>query len=72
MSVSNVLKMPCGSFAIFDTESSTYGYRCQTCFSIVGSIGEPSHCKEIMNKYDTLRHFGYVWDYDLGKVVKQE
>lgn len=33
-------KVPCGDTPIFDS-SSGYTYRCEVCFAVIGSIGQP-------------------------------
>jgi hypothetical protein len=40
-------QMPCGGTPIFDHESGTYSYRCDSCFAVIGSIGQPQSCKDI-------------------------
>ena len=42
-------EMPCGGVPIFD-ESTGYAYRCDQCFMVIGSIGMPSECKEMLDK----------------------
>ncbi len=41
-------QMPCGGTPVFDVESGI-SYRCDVCFAVVGSIGQPRGCVE-MNK----------------------
>ena len=38
-------QMPCGGTPIFD-ESSGISYRCDVCFAVIGSIGQPRDCVE--------------------------
>lgn len=60
--------MPCGSVAYWDSDCGT-GYRCQSCFAIIGSIGQPRSCKEEQEKYVTLKALGGgSWDYLTGTV----
>lgn len=40
------IKLACGAEAVFD-EGSGIGYRCTTCFAVVGSIGMPRTCAEL-------------------------
>ena len=49
--------LPCGSTAHFD-ESSGISYRCNSCFAVVGSIGQPDRCKALGDK---------GWDYETGE-----
>ena len=59
--------LPCVAVAYFDHESEM-GYRCSTCFAMVGSIGQPDECQKEMEKYKTLEAIGGKgWDYDLGE-----
>lgn len=39
-------RMNCGGTPVFDTDSE-FSYRCDMCFAVVGSVGQPSQCKEI-------------------------
>jgi len=41
--------LPCGGTAVFDT-SSGIGYRCDTCFAVVGSVGMPRQCKKLLDE----------------------
>lgn len=38
--------MPCGGTPLFDSDSGC-AYRCDTCFAVLGSIGQPERCKQI-------------------------
>lgn len=59
--------LPCGSRALFD-ESSGISYRCETCFAVVGSIGQPRECVDEAKKYEVLETLGGKgWDYNTGK-----
>lgn len=40
--------MACGGTPLFDVDSGI-SYRCDTCFAVIGSIGQSSRCVE-MNK----------------------
>jgi hypothetical protein len=57
----DVMKLPCGGKALFDGD---YSYRCMMCMAVVGSIGQPQHCKDIAQKYDNWEALGGKgWDY---------
>lgn len=43
-------RMPCGGTPHFD-HGSGYAYRCDTCFAVLGSIGQSNRCKEINKDY---------------------
>lgn len=59
----DLMPLPCGGIAYFDDDSGI-GYRCSTCNAIVGSIGQPKHCKEEAEKYETWEKLGGKgWDY---------
>ena len=60
--------LPCGNRATFD-HGSGMSYRCDQCWAVVGSIGQPKECKEAAQKYDVLKALGSTayWDYELGK-----
>lgn len=61
----DVMRLPCGGTAYFD-ESSGISYRCEDCGAVVGSIGQPEHCKDEMQKYDVWKTLGGKgWDYNL-------
>lgn len=61
--------LPCGGTAFFDFESGI-SYRCETCGSVVGSIGQPDECKEEIKKYDVIKTLGGKgWDYSKGKPI---
>lgn len=36
--------LPCGGVGIFDPESTTFSYRCNICFAVIGSVGMPRGC----------------------------
>ena len=44
------ISLLCGNRAWLDPESSIYGYRCDACSAIVGSIGMPGVCRELYEK----------------------
>ena len=58
------MKLPCGGRAYFDEESGI-SYRCEDCMAVVGSIGQPRHCKEEAAKWDAWKAVGGKgWDYE--------
>lgn len=60
---------PCGGRSYIDYENMCE--RCISCFSVIGSIGQPAQCKEIAEKYNTLTRLGGGdWDYSQGKFVR--
>lgn len=68
LTASRPMFLPCGGTAYLDPESSIWGFRCDTCFAIVGSIGQPSKCKEESQKYSNWAKLGGKgWDYNKGK-----
>jgi hypothetical protein len=71
--VVKIIHLPCGSRAFFDEESNTMSYRCETCFAVVGSIGQPSECKEASDKYEMFRKLGskISWDYITGQECEE-
>lgn len=59
--------IPCGSIARWDAESGM-GYRCESCFAMLGSIRQPDHCKEQSQKWKNIEAMGGKgWDYSTGK-----
>lgn len=57
---------PCGGVALFD---GGWSYRCLDCLAVVGSMGQPSSCKEQAAKYENWQKLGGKgWDYDKGCV----
>jgi hypothetical protein len=59
--------LPCGGVAYFDQDSGI-SYRCETCFAVVGSMGQPRSCREEVKKYDAWKELGgQGWDYDKGE-----
>jgi hypothetical protein len=60
------MHLPCGGTAYFD-ESSGISYRCETCYAVVGSIGQPESCKNEADKWDAWEGIGGKgWNYNLG------
>lgn len=58
------IKIPCGAIACFD-ESSGIAYRCEYCFAVIGSMGQPDWCKEKAREYDLMEKLGGKgWRYD--------
>ena len=61
----DTMRLPCGGKAYFDVDSGI-SYRCEVCMSVVGSVGQPQHCKDEMTKYDNWEKLGGKgWDYNL-------
>jgi hypothetical protein len=59
--------LPCGGVAYFDPDSGI-SYRCETCFAVVGSMGQPRSCKEEAKKYEAWEAIGgQGWDYNKGE-----
>ena len=57
--------LPCGGVALQDNESTTCGYCCQQCLTIVGSLSQPKECADEGNKYLALEMLGDPgWDYN--------
>jgi hypothetical protein len=55
---------PCGSRATFDGD---YSYRCENCFAVIGSIGQPRECVDEAKKYENWQAMGGKgWDYEKG------
>lgn len=64
---SEVLHLPCGGTAYFDTGSGC-SFRCSSCFATVGSIGQPDHCRSLSKQYEQWEILGGAgWDYSTGK-----
>lgn len=62
----DVMRLPCGGTAYFDT-SSGISYRCE-CGAVVGSVGMPQQCKDEMIKWENWAKLGGTdWDYFLEK-----
>ena len=61
------MRLPCGGVAWLDPDSSTYGFRCEHCMSVVGSIGQPRDCKEEADKWEVQKTLGGKgWNYQQG------
>lgn len=59
--------LPCGNRATFDHDSGM-SYRCDQCWAVVGSIGQPQPCKDEMTKWKNWEALGGKgWDYNKGK-----
>jgi hypothetical protein len=59
-----IIYMPCGGTAFFDGE---YSYRCWDCMAVVGSMGQPTRCKEQAEKHENWKALGGKgWDYVKG------
>jgi len=55
--------LPCGGKAVFDHDAG-YGYRCMGCMAVVGSMGQPKHCREEAQKYEAWEKLGgNGWEY---------
>ena len=58
--------LPCNAVAEFDIPSEM-GYRCTSCFAMVGSIGQPRQCVNEVEKWKALEALGgQGWDYKKG------
>jgi hypothetical protein len=65
--INKPMHLPCGATAYFDV-SSGISYRCEYCCAVVGSIGQPQHCKDQAQKYDNWKKLGGKgWDYLKGQ-----
>lgn len=63
--MSDSIKLPCGGIAHFDS-SSGFCYRCETCMTVVGSIGQPKSCQDEAQKWKNWVSIGgQEWDYTL-------
>lgn len=61
------LRLPCGGTAYFD-DGAGYGHRCWDCMAVLGSIGQPRHCKEEADKWRAYEKAGmWKWDYSKGE-----
>ena len=60
----DAMPLPCGGTAYYDYESTCHSYRCQNCFAVVGSIGQPQRCKDEATKWESWAKLGgQGWDY---------
>lgn len=50
--------LPCGGETYFDHESGI-SYRCMNCFAVVGSIGMPRECAQLMKAERAAKILGY-------------
>lgn len=66
-----MLYLPCGGQATFDYPAG-YGYRCEDCGAVLGSIGQPQRCKDEANKYEAWRILGGEggWNYETGVEIQ--
>lgn len=46
-------ELPCGSMAQYD-EGAGYGYRCEDCLAVVGSIGMPRSCAILLTEQASM------------------
>jgi hypothetical protein len=66
--VPETIYLPCGASAHFCYEAG-YGYRCEDCMAVVGSIAQPRHCVDASEKYSiVLKELGsnIRWNYETG------
>lgn len=47
------IKTACGNTASFD-DGSGYGFRCDACGAVIGSIGMPRHCKDLYDMEEVV------------------
>jgi hypothetical protein len=65
--------LPCWNRAFWDFDSDM-GYRCNSCYAMHGSVGQPRQCQEETEKWKALEAMGgQGWDYVRGgqKKVKE-
>lgn len=43
-------QMPCGGTPLFDSDIGC-AYRCDTCWAVLGSIGQSERCKQMNKDY---------------------
>ena len=60
-------QMPCGGIPIFDYDSGC-AYRCDRCYAVIGSIGQPRECVEINNDEENRKT---EWALLSGKKTKK-
>ena len=64
-SIPREIYLPCGGIGEFDGD---FSYRCWHCMAVVGSIGQPGHCKEEADKWRAYEEAGmWKWDYNTGE-----
>lgn len=64
MTVPPTIYLPCGSRAHFDSD---FIYRCEDCFAVVGSVGQPDRCRAEADKWKIIQKLGGPgWDYETG------
>ena len=60
-------QLPCGEVPRWDYESAS-GYRCEYCGAMVGSIGMPKRCREMMEEERerelVIETMGFKNEYD--------
>lgn len=57
----DLMPLPCGGIAEFDGD---FSYRCRQCMAVVGSMGQPRHCKDEAEKWRIMELLGgQGWDY---------
>lgn len=44
-------QMPCGGVPELDSESCFYGYRCNICGAVIGSLAQSKECQELNKGY---------------------
>ena len=67
--IPETIHLPCGSSAHFCYEAG-YGYRCEGCMAVIGSIAQPRECIDAANKYSiVLKALGssVQWNYEQGR-----
>jgi hypothetical protein len=58
--------LPCNAVAEFDIPSEI-GYRCTSCFAMLGSMGQPRQCVKAAEKWKALEALGgQGWYYIKG------
>ena len=67
--VEETIHLPCGASAHFCHEAG-FGYRCEDCMAVVGSIAQPKHCVEAENKYKAFEILGskQKWNYETSQL----
>ncbi len=64
--MNNSIILPCGNRAFWDYDSDI-GFRCNSCFAMHGSIGQPKQCQDEVEKWKNLEALGgQGWDYRSG------